>query len=143
MPVRWDSDSELKLTMAIIKATNVKPKASDNVASMLGDTYTGEGVRQHYQKMLKRVTFAANASSSSQSASAISPTALTTSADDSVKALKNQPSSRGVKPKVSPMKRKKNEEEEAEETEGEQEEDAEVAIKAKRIKKDHRGDDDE
>ncbi|MCJ1382720.1 hypothetical protein MMC17_005833 [Xylographa soralifera] len=132
MPVKWDSDSELKLAMAIIKSNNVKPKAWDNVASMMGRTYPGEGVRQHYQKMLKSITFATNAASTSTAASTLTATTSTTSASVPVKAPKLRSSSGRAKPKESPKKRKKCDKEEEEEG---------AAVSAKRMKKED--DDDE
>ncbi|MCJ1432097.1 hypothetical protein MMC27_001453 [Xylographa pallens] len=140
MPVKWDSESELKLAMAVIKSNNVKPKAWENVASMMGGTYTGEGVRQHYQKMLKSTTFATDTASTSAATSTLTATHPTTSAFVSVNAPKVRSPAARAKPKASSKKRKKDDEEK-EESEVEEEEG--TAVGGKKMKKEEDGDDDD
>ncbi|MCJ1295473.1 hypothetical protein MMC34_007036 [Xylographa carneopallida] len=117
MPTKWNSDSELKLAMAVIKLNNVKPKSWDTVAAMMGENYNGNSVRQHYQKILKSVAFATDAASTSTAASAL--TAITnTSIPALVKTLKLPlPPGRGKSNKS--LKKHKKSEEDEEETEEE------------------------
>ncbi|MCJ1397946.1 hypothetical protein MMC11_001142 [Xylographa trunciseda] len=117
MPVKWNIESELKLAMAIMKASNTKPKHWENVATMMGDTYTGEGVRQHFQKMLKSITFADTPALASTSASTLTATTTTTATTTATTSAKgpNLHSSPGRKRSLTlTMKRKRSDVEEEE-----------------------------
>ncbi|KAF2171121.1 hypothetical protein M409DRAFT_19092 [Zasmidium cellare ATCC 36951] len=56
MPVKWDDETEKKLLMAIIHVMGAStPSINWNtVASLMGDEYTAEGIRQKFTKGLKK-----------------------------------------------------------------------------------------
>ncbi|MCJ1387211.1 hypothetical protein MMC18_000051 [Xylographa bjoerkii] len=105
MPAKWDHESELKLAMAVIKSMNTKPKSWEEVASLMGESVTIEGCRQHFQKMLKTITFDAAPASATASGSTSASTPVKSSA--SIKIPKLSPTQTSTKAKPAAAKRKK------------------------------------
>ncbi|GAB7362082.1 hypothetical protein MBLNU230_g2116t1 [Neophaeotheca triangularis] len=52
---KWNDEKDRQLLMAIIHLTDAPRPDWSTVATMMGDAYTKESVRQHFQKLQKEV----------------------------------------------------------------------------------------
>ncbi|KAI9825944.1 MAG: hypothetical protein M1819_000463 [Sarea resinae] len=64
MPATWDTAQERKLLLAVIDIVNPKPPSWPAVAEKMGEGFTQEACRQHYNK-IKRETKGDNVSAPS------------------------------------------------------------------------------
>lgn len=56
MPSQWNDATDRKLLLVIIQLLSPSPPKWSDVANAMGEGFTAEAVRQHYQKLRKEVT---------------------------------------------------------------------------------------